>query len=279
MEFICPRCEESFKRKDYLIAHLNRKNECSTTASKEARQSIIDKLTTKQYNEKTYDCDYCNKKFNKSCNKYRHKKTCKKNPINIKPQSTDGASTSQHVDTEDSEDDSDYDTPSKTFMDIDDYELLKRELREELKNELTDSLKKDFKEEFMKELKDTFKNEIMQELVASTRTTNITDVSIASTSQDNTTVVKKKRRNIPNSRRISTWNKHIGIDIGRAKCMCCQKRQITQHKFICGHVISDKDGGSIEVSNLRPICFTCNEDMHDENMRDFAKRMYNVVFE
>ena len=161
-------------------------------------------------------------------------------------------------------------------MDMDDYELLKQELRDELKKELTDSLKRELKDELMKELKDTFKKEIMHELEASTRTTN---VSSASTSQDNTTVVKKKRRNIPNSRRISTWNKHIGINVGRAKCMCCQKRQITQHKFTCGHIISDKDGGSIEVSNLRPICFTCNEDMNDENMRDFAKRIYNVEFE
>lgn len=83
MEFICPRCDVSFKRKDYLLAHLKKQNECPTTSSTETRQSLIDKLTAKIYNEHTYDCDFCNKKFNDPSNRIRHKKTCKRNPINM----------------------------------------------------------------------------------------------------------------------------------------------------------------------------------------------------
>lgn len=164
MEFVCARCEESFKRKDYLIAHLKRKNECSATASNEARQSLIDKLTTKEYNEITYDCDYCNKKFNKSCNKYRHKKTCKKNPKNMQPPRTDGASTSRVVATEedDDEDESD-DGSSKIIMDKKDFELMKQEL------------------------KDALKKEIMQELASTSRVTNNTTNTTNSNNTTNTT--------------------------------------------------------------------------------------------
>lgn len=92
MEFKCPRCDEIFKRKDYLTSHLKRRLECAATSSNESRQSIIDKLTTKEYNEKTYDCEFCKKKFNQPSCKSRHRKICKKNPINI--HETDEASTS-----------------------------------------------------------------------------------------------------------------------------------------------------------------------------------------
>ena len=74
MEFNCPRCEESFKRKDYLIAHLNRKNECNASASNASRQSIIDKLMTKEHTVPTYECEFCTKTFILSY-KSRHTKS------------------------------------------------------------------------------------------------------------------------------------------------------------------------------------------------------------
>ena len=82
MEFTCPRCEDSFNRKDYLIAHLKRKNECNTSASNETRQSIIDKLMTKEHTVATYECEFCTKTFILSY-KNRHSKICKQNPVNI----------------------------------------------------------------------------------------------------------------------------------------------------------------------------------------------------
>ena len=87
MEFNCPRCEESFKRKDYLIAHLNRKNECNASASNASRQSIIDKLMTKEHTVPTYECEFCTKTFILSY-KSRHTKICKQNPINIQEPET-----------------------------------------------------------------------------------------------------------------------------------------------------------------------------------------------
>ena len=37
-----------------------------------------------------------------------------------------------------------------------------------------------------------------------------------------------------------------------------------------GHVISEKNGGTHEINNLRPICFACNHSMGTENMIDFV---------
>ena len=39
----------------------------------------------------------------------------------------------------------------------------------------------------------------------------------------------------------------------------------------CGHIISDKDGGDLSISNLRPLCSTCNKSMGARNMKDYVK--------
>lgn len=83
-EFICPRCGDAFHRKDTLITHLKRKKECPNTYSSQSREDIHKALTTKTYNDKTYDCDFCGKRFNFASCKCKHKKICKQNPINIK---------------------------------------------------------------------------------------------------------------------------------------------------------------------------------------------------
>jgi hypothetical protein len=82
-EFVCPRCGDVFNRKDTLLTHLKKKKECPTTYSTMSREDISKGLTTKTYNEKTYDCDFCGKKFNFASCKCKHKKICKSNPINI----------------------------------------------------------------------------------------------------------------------------------------------------------------------------------------------------
>jgi hypothetical protein len=43
-----------------------------------SRDIQIQELTYKKYNEKTYDCEYCQKKFNSRAGKCQHKKICKK---------------------------------------------------------------------------------------------------------------------------------------------------------------------------------------------------------
>jgi hypothetical protein len=82
-QYKCARCGVEFRRKDALINHLKRKTECIPHISNTSRESIVNDITTRKMNEKTFDCDYCKKQFNQASCKSRHKKTCKQNPSNI----------------------------------------------------------------------------------------------------------------------------------------------------------------------------------------------------
>jgi 5-methylcytosine-specific restriction endonuclease McrA len=81
---------------------------------------------------------------------------------------------------------------------------------------------------------------------------------------------KKKKQSIPKNVRIIVWNHYIGEDIIKHKCLCCKKVVISNTNFEVGHVISEKNGGTHEINNLRPICFACNHSMGAENMIDFV---------
>ena len=54
-------------------------------------------------------------------------------------------------------------------------------------------------------------------------------------------------------------------------CQCCKKEPITKSNFDCGHIISEKNGGTVHLDNLKPICRACNSSMSSKNMDDFMK--------
>lgn len=81
---------------------------------------------------------------------------------------------------------------------------------------------------------------------------------------------KKKKQSIPKNVRTIVWNHYIGEDIIRHRCLCCKKVLISNTNFEVGHVLSEKNGGTHEINNLRPICFACNHSMGTENMVDFV---------
>lgn len=81
---------------------------------------------------------------------------------------------------------------------------------------------------------------------------------------------KKKKQSIPKNVRVIVWNHYIGEDIIKHKCLCCKKVAISNINFEVGHVISEANGGTHEINNLRPICFACNHSMGTENMIDFV---------
>lgn len=83
-----------------------------------------------------------------------------------------------------------------------------------------------------------------------------------------------KKKNLPGPRKTEVWNAYVGVDIGKTKCLCCGISDITARDFEGGHVIPECDGGTIDVSNLRPICGTCNRSMGSTNMIAWMKRMY-----
>jgi hypothetical protein len=83
------------------------------------------------------------------------------------------------------------------------------------------------------------------------------------------------KKSIPSPLKRQVWNKYIGEEIGKSKCYCCKLTDITQMSFHAGHVISEKDGGEINATNLRPICQNCNSSMGTMNMNAFIDK-YNL---
>jgi hypothetical protein len=81
--------------------------------------------------------------------------------------------------------------------------------------------------------------------------------------------LKYKKKKISATLKRLVWNKWIGEEIGKSKCLCCKITDITQLSFHCGHIIPESKGGETNLSNLKPICQNCNSSMGTLNMDDF----------
>jgi hypothetical protein len=60
---------------------------------------------------------------------------------------------------------------------------------------------------------------------------------------------------------------------GDVLCPCCEINPINQGCFETGHIVSFKNGGSDELTNLRPVCSTCNKSMGIMNMDEYKLRL------
>jgi hypothetical protein len=78
-----------------------------------------------------------------------------------------------------------------------------------------------------------------------------------------------KKQTIPLTLKRNVWDKHIGENIGKNLCLCCNLTDITQMNFSCGHIISEHNGGELKLDNLKPICVSCNSSMGTKNMDEF----------
>ena len=65
------------------------------------------------------------------------------------------------------------------------------------------------------------------------------------------------------------WAYYVSEDVGKHKCLCCRTTWMTQSNFHMGHIISQADDGSDDITNLRPICQTCNLGMGKKNMKEY----------
>lgn len=83
---------------------------------------------------------------------------------------------------------------------------------------------------------------------------------------------KKKRKAIPKYKRDMVWNKYIGADKSVGKCYAC-KKPIHIQEFEVGHNRAKAKGGSDEISNLRPICHTCNKNMRTMSIETFKVKI------
>lgn len=79
------------------------------------------------------------------------------------------------------------------------------------------------------------------------------------------------KENIPKTIKNSVWLKYMG-KIFEGKCFCCGLTNISVFDYVCGHVESENKGGKVCVSNLRPICVSCNGSMSTMNMYDFMNK-------
>jgi 5-methylcytosine-specific restriction endonuclease McrA len=82
----------------------------------------------------------------------------------------------------------------------------------------------------------------------------------------------KPKQKIPAKVRNDVWNTYIGHGIAQHKCLCCKKTTIHNTEFECGHVKSEAKNGGQEITNLRPICSSCNKSMGTTNMIEFVKK-------
>ena len=79
------------------------------------------------------------------------------------------------------------------------------------------------------------------------------------------------RKQIPKAVKRAVWNKHIGEELGNGLCKCCNKTNITQLTFHCGHITAVTNGGTNHMDNLLPICQLCNNSMYQTNLFEFQK--------
>ena len=47
----------------------------------------------------------------------------------------------------------------------------------------------------------------------------------------------------PKPLKLQVWDKYIGYDIGKYKCLCCNHNFILQADFECGHILAKSKGG------------------------------------
>ena len=82
-----------------------------------------------------------------------------------------------------------------------------------------------------------------------------------------------KKKKIPKVKRRKVWGAQHGSNIMTGKCYCCNQ-PIDYDNFECGHIIAEKNGGTQELDNLKPICSSCNKSMGTQNLEEFKSQHY-----
>jgi hypothetical protein len=72
----------------------------------------------------------------------------------------------------------------------------------------------------------------------------------------------------------TVWSKYIGANKAEGKCYVCG-RIIHITEFDLGHNKAVSRGGGNNISNLRPICRTCNSSMGTTSIETFKARHFN----
>jgi 5-methylcytosine-specific restriction endonuclease McrA len=77
----------------------------------------------------------------------------------------------------------------------------------------------------------------------------------------------KKKEAIPQALRLKVWRTQFG-DNFIGNCYVC-KRTLYLDSFEAGHIVSESNGGKLNINNLLPICKPCNGSCGTRNLFDF----------
>ena len=102
----------------------------------------------------------------------------------------------------------------------------------------------------------------------------VKDVVFIKTGERITKPRKPRKANIRKSVKSSVWDEFVGKDKRRALCICCCDREIEMNTCVYGHIVSEKDGGEANNTNLLPICAQCNGSMGTQNMGEYVQQYY-----
>lgn len=94
--------------------------------------------------------------------------------------------------------------------------------------------------------------------------------AVVEVSEEKTKCSEDKKYQIPKKVKTDVWNTYIGQNIPQHKCLCCKLVLISITAFDVGHVLSEKNGGTSTINNLRPICSSCNTSMGCRDMREYV---------
>jgi hypothetical protein len=86
-----------------------------------------------------------------------------------------------------------------------------------------------------------------------------------------TNKTRYKKKSIPLVLKRRLWDKYFGEQNGTALCPCCKLTQISTFSFHCGHIISERMGGSMILDNLIPLCQSCNSSMGTKSYNEFCE--------
>jgi len=85
---------------------------------------------------------------------------------------------------------------------------------------------------------------------------------------------KRKRKRIPKAIKERVWAKYIGMNKPEGRCYACE-RPIHFTNFEVGHNRARSKGGSDNITNLRPICRSCNRSMGTMSIENFKRKYFS----
>jgi 5-methylcytosine-specific restriction endonuclease McrA len=78
---------------------------------------------------------------------------------------------------------------------------------------------------------------------------------------------------IPRALREQVWIQYAGRTFEKKCTVTWCKNTITAFDFEVGHNIPESKGGTLEMTNLRPLCSRCNRSMSDTYTIDEWNRL------